>query len=1177
MRNWTKRGLAILLAAMMLVTLMPAALAAEQSEEPAEEPAEAVETPAAPDAEQPEEAGGEEPAEEAIEDPVEEPVEEAVAEPVEEEPAEEPDNSVAPASLLPLEEKTITVDLTDRLPMELRAVKVSELLANEIQDAEHPDRPLIGTEKVAWARNYSDAYQVVDMEDTLNLRAMFGEYSGTMTLCMIVGSGKQLDGNSIRYRVTINITPISEWLIPMVYKVDSEGTRTEIPVRYHYYFQHNGNSFDNTDGGLYFSVRAKDFDEEDEHLLVVEYNENLASQAQSLSIAPVYWYNPPEGEKPVLSPTGNGFSLSNFLDFYPNRNYVMTIQLQDGEGNMLDISESFYLTFYLTFPYMGEGGDLRNEERDWIWDYGTPEEKTQEEVTYDWEIYHLYKEYPADGKYIYNCDIYDEDGFPMYIYDENFANVLAVTGFYKTREEAEAAIEANETEDIKNDLFGNGYKADYSDGVVFSVFYDGEVFHRGVKTVNGTVSKPEMFNDPETELPQRPGSSDTYFTVDGATGYRYSDIYVMPYDHDTYYANGYQTVFLLNDEAELETLKPIFWADDVTHIYAGDPATLQTTGTNTQDFSDGPVHYTAAAENGENKGNYFVTFAKKQTGCPSLYVNGTNVPKDKLEDGSIRRELFLNDYFGQGHDIFIANLGDEEMIGLTATLENAQNVKLDEYWTVGGENNDTLAPIDEVDPDFSSRYGGVAEPYNVAKIRLVPDGKGEIKGTLTITYGTDAAGKEANKVVFTLTGQAGNPSITTTEIPGGVKYVPYATMIRDNNMYDWNKVTYSWSGRLPKGVELRPNGEIYGVPQETGDFTFTVTMRNSVSYFPTSSSTFTLTVEENTDANVEAQTDEGYELTTRLPATVTLGSNQTVTSNGELDEFIDLWLDGQKLVEGVDYEKSEGSTIINALSQVFRNAGNGTHTLALEFRKNGDLNQDLKKAAQNFTIGGNGGTQSAGGATSAGGTGGGTTSSATGGTAESAGGTGESTGGTEESAGGTAVGAFTDVPADAYYASAVAWALEKGVTTGTSATTFTPDRDCTRAEIVTFLWRAYGSPMVSSTNVFTDVPADAYYAAAVAWAVENGITTGSTATTFSPDKTCSRAEAMTFLYRAAGSPVAGGGSAFIDLAADAYYADAVDWAAENGITTGTTATTFSPDKTCTRAEIITFVFRNLSG
>lgn len=174
-----------------------------------------------------------------------------------------------------------------------------------------------------------------------------------------------------------------------------------------------------------------------------------------------------------------------------------------------------------------------------------------------------------------------------------------------------------------------------------------------------------------------------------------------------------------------------------------------------------------------------------------------------------------------------------------------------------------------------------------------------------------------------------------------------------------------------------------------------------------------------------------------------------------------------------------------------------------------------------------------------------------------------------------AVNPFTDVAANAYYYDAVLWAVANGVTNGTSATTFSPDVTVTRAQMVTFLWRAYGSPRATGSNPFTDVSADAYYYDAVLWAVANGITNGTTATTFCPNAPVTRAQAVTFQWRTAGSPAVSGGS-FSDVAASAYYSGAVAWAVANGITNGTTATTFSPDTPVSRAQAVTFLYRELA-
>lgn len=173
--------------------------------------------------------------------------------------------------------------------------------------------------------------------------------------------------------------------------------------------------------------------------------------------------------------------------------------------------------------------------------------------------------------------------------------------------------------------------------------------------------------------------------------------------------------------------------------------------------------------------------------------------------------------------------------------------------------------------------------------------------------------------------------------------------------------------------------------------------------------------------------------------------------------------------------------------------------------------------------------------------------------------------------------AFVDVKTGDYFYDAVQWAVGKGITNGTSAETFSPEDPCTRAQIVTFLWRAAGSPVVNYAMDLSDVAGDAYYAEAVRWALSEGITTGTSADQFSPDATCTREQAVTFLYRAAGSPAVSGESAFEDVGADAYYARAVAWAAQNGVTNGISQALFGTGSDCTRAQIVTFLYRAQQG
>ena len=171
---------------------------------------------------------------------------------------------------------------------------------------------------------------------------------------------------------------------------------------------------------------------------------------------------------------------------------------------------------------------------------------------------------------------------------------------------------------------------------------------------------------------------------------------------------------------------------------------------------------------------------------------------------------------------------------------------------------------------------------------------------------------------------------------------------------------------------------------------------------------------------------------------------------------------------------------------------------------------------------------------------------------------------------------FEDVPEDAYYKKAVDWAVENGITSGTTATTFSPKKTCTRAEVMTFLWAAAGREKTNAENPFTDISADKYYYRAVLWAVERGITGGTSASTFSPKKGCTRAEVVTFLWAFAGRPTVDIENPFEDVTPGKYYYKAVLWAYANGITSGTTETTFGPKELCTRAQVVTFLYKALA-
>ena len=310
----------------------------------------------------------------------------------------------------------------------------------------------------------------------------------------------------------------------------------------------------------------------------------------------------------------------------------------------------------------------------------------------------------------------------------------AVVGYYKT----EAEIPADAT-DIKAQLFSNagqsggGYGADYSGGITFTIVDTaGRLYWRGIKTIEWV--------EPEESLPDapRPLSVDTYFRMQTANADGTSiSAYAMPYDADGYYFNGFQTVFLLKDNkdpVDVAKIRPVFYTGDKVTIFAGHDeygqngsALKQESGVTEHVFESGKaIQYSAAAENERNLKNYWVTFLTKQVGGAKLFVNGINEESlwEEETPGGEKipvREVFLTNDFNYRHDVFFANIGDAELTNISVKLENAQNVALDEYWTVREGSTAKLAAFNTTDKRTpSGEYAIYGELPNVDTLRLVP-------------------------------------------------------------------------------------------------------------------------------------------------------------------------------------------------------------------------------------------------------------------------------------------------------------------------------------------------------------------------------------------------------------------------------------------------------------------------
>lgn len=536
-------------------------------------------------------------------------------------------------------------------------------------------------------------------------------------------------------------------------------------------------------------------------------------------------------------------------------------------------------------------------------------------------------------------DNYIEDDYYFSFSSADSVQTVYV-GSYASKETAAAAGAANITDQV---MPQNGVVTGYPFGSGSNYLYLTVVF------TDGTSSRYGIYKYGNTRIPAEVDATspltnnrqDPYFRITGADEVVNNKIFLVENNYDkmldSYYNYGRQTVFICDENADLKALKPTFWSgNDITNVYVGDDANQQKqeSGVSVQDFSEGSIKYTVVVGT-NNRRNYEVTFVKKTTGGGNLFVNGPD-----------EREVFLTNYFENYHDVLFANIGDQTLTGITVELEDAQNVRLDEYWTA---NNATL-------PAFGDATVGASAsaPVNMGKVRLLPDGSGEISGYLVFKVN----GEEKYRIK--LTGYASDPEITTTELKGGVLYVPYSHVLGTNNFYPGNYETYTiTSGRLPEGMELIANtGEIYGVPLESGTFVFTVQVSFSNAAFSSATARLVLKVADNTNSNVYLASDDGYALQTAVGTDAggydfilaNRDSDELFVSEGVIEEFQDFYINGVKLIPDQDYTAVSGSTRITITSQalVEYTVPGERNTLAAEFRVDGDRDNELRRTAQNL-------------------------------------------------------------------------------------------------------------------------------------------------------------------------------------------------------------------------------------
>lgn len=1055
---------------------------------------------------------------------------------------------------LPLAKRVenLKLDLSNNyLPSQLTEVRVDAVLSGIGHAGNSSDR-------VAWVRGYSDDFQILNQSGTMDLSAS----SGSVRIDLLVGSALQLDkGNNTLYQVNVTVpkAEMFQWDV-------LAGTESVKSSSYYNESSYGDIKTDgyyevglNTAAGSAESLKLKmDFDK------LYNANGRTASVYQGLYETEGALENAQEITGQIWGTGAAG------IDVKSEDQVELTVVLKNSNGTVAGIlpqtvvlrvnSMSLYPAGILTAqePYT----DVGDSNKSSFWEDGREVFLLPVKTGYAAEdTYALMLVYKS-GTTIYQgtCDHIQK----------------AVQGLYSTLDQAANQPDLKEKLFIGTSEYGK-FTADFSKGVNFTVFD----IYGGIHQFCVRTTEPTSQPTPDYREEKSPLSADTYFRANGIAG---SSCYVMNHDNDSYYSNGYQTIFT-TDAVDLSQIKlefdtPSGWqngqAVPSAKIYAGQSGstgTPQESGVTENDFSKGPVQYVATAQNGKDLKNYWVTVVKKESSANSgkLFVNGIN--------GSQRakRTVFLTQAYDYHHDIFLANVGGGNLTNLKVELTDAQNVQLDEFWTIGGERNNTLAPLNIENPDSASD--------GIAKIRLVPernaDGTikaGAVSGKLTIS----ADGQDS--VVIELTGVAFQPEITSGGLPDGVKYVPYGQLIMTNNEYDWLSVAIKQtSGKLPDGMIFRENGELYGVPQTTGEYSFGISAEYAVNEKYTQDYNYTgdligstnnraylyLNILDNTAENVAAQTDvqDGYGLLDGGVKDMTDYHSQEFHSNGEYGNFVDFWLDGVKLVEGQDYDSEEGSTKITIRAQTFQKAGSGNHTIAAEFRHRGknDLNSPLKKTAQVYKANTSGGGSSGGG----GGSSSGTSKGFDAGVSQAPNGTITVT--PKTAAKGKLV--TVTVTPDAGYR------LDKLTATGKNG------NDLTLTDIgggkYTFVMPT-GGARVSGSFVkiiqaaegqpFEDVPQGAWFVDAVKYVYQNGLMAGTSATTFSPYANTSRGMIVTILHGMCGKPVFEG-CVFSDVEEGAYYAKATCWASQNQIISGFGQGKFGPDEDVQRDQLAVIMMR----
>ena len=1165
MKTWKQR-LAAVMAAVMLVSLLPVtALAEETGTLPEESPAsselgetpvnsEPEETPVGSELEDtpvksaPEETSPanelEEPGLDIQELGVTVGGQYVAAAPVDELPPEElsPQEEEllvgipAPASVLPItEHRNCTLDLQSFWPDQLKAVTLSVITGN-LTGSSITTAP---NTKIMWAKSNTsdwvgnDDFQIMGPDGTMDLTPV-EPWRSYVYLHLIVGAADQFDTTNVRYLIRVWVPSVYELFNVFDAEMATVGNVT-VPV-----FDTYG-SYYSDDLRLQISVDEKSWTPGTGKLALSLKNSSSSQPGLSAGqTAAIYAGKYATAE--AAEQSGNDITNSILGQTMPGGGYMadfsqevpLTLVVKDSGGNVLQVLP-FNIEVYGDGKYV-DAYDLYTNAASRVSASNSRRWRDETEI------------------FILKSGLSANDSYYLSLYFHNpgtnsggTQGVNYVKAAYQGNYASEAAAMAAGAAEIKSQLFSNayssgGYLVNLKTPVTFTVVdTDDEVHHISV-TVQETADQGEQLPPAPTPL-----SEDTYFRIEsafvnetddgaGVSGARYN-AYVMPFQHDSYYYNGYQTVFLLGTAgtsavADGTTIYPEFYAGPKVTVHAGHTevgeqvsTSQQKSGMNAVEFHSGQaIQYSAAAENTKSLKNYWVTFLTQQTNT-TLFVNGvTNADEEhKEEDGTPIREIILDEAHEYHHDVFIANLGSTAMNDLTVTLSaDAKNIQLDEYWKVDGTKS--LDPFTTT--ATTTTAGGLS---NMAKIRLLPlrdaDGNiipGEISGTLTITGG-------GQTVTVKLTGRSGRFTISTDRLVNGVKYVHYSSVIQTSNMYEADAVRFTLvEGPLPSGLTLRPSGEIYGVPTVTRAAPWHIKVR--AAYTEPSGQVFTdekeydLTVIDNTDANVWNATDTNYHLLRAIvneDNTVSLpqghvpvtdlsegnswsGNAQTFWSNGEYGNFqvTEVRLDSTQLIRGRDYTDEAGSTKITIQNQTLRSRGNGTHTISVEFREGG-TNGILKRTAQNYTL------TSLGNQSSGGGSGGGSGGNSSGGSSSTSQKPTKPVNPTTPATKPT----FEDVPMNHTFYDDVEWSYDNGLMQGITTRRFAPRNAITQATVVTVLARIANVDLSRYENdgSYPTIPAGAWYTNAAVWATQAGLLPNNTS--FNSEGPISRADMAIMLVK----------------------------------------------------------------